>query len=232
MGLGLVPGVIVAIALAGVFVAIALWVDDWSRAIAAEVSGDDTPNGLLVFLVALSIIGGAALLSVFAFTALTLLIGQPFFEHISDLVARNAGLEPTAEEEPWWRSTLRGVGEGAKLLAFGGAVGISMFFVGLVPVIGAATAFVVSALIGGSLVALELTAYPLARRGVFSLKERRALFRENRALGLGFGVVAYLLCLLPLGAVISMPALVAGSTLLAARLATNAVGTGTPESSR
>jgi len=36
---------------------------------------------------------------------------------------------------------------------------------------------------------------------------------------LGFGVTAYFVCLVPLGAVIAMPALVAGGTMLAARVA-------------
>ena len=43
--------------------------------------------------------------------------------------------------------------------------------------------------------------------------------RGQRPLALGFGVTAYLLCLVPLGAVLSMPALVAGGTMLAARIA-------------
>jgi len=219
MVLGLVPGVISSLLLASVFVAVALWVDDWARAISAGATGDSTPNGLIVALVAVGIIGGSVFLAIYAFTALTLLIGQPFFEAIVDRVAPSAGLVFTADEEPFWRSSLRGILEGVGLLAFGIAVGIVGFALSFIPVVGSAAAFGLAAAVGGNLLALELTAYPLARVGVVSLRERRRVIAANRPVALGFGITAYFLCLIPLGAVISMPALVAGVTLLAARLA-------------
>jgi len=219
MVIGLIPGVIAALLLAGVFVAIAVWVDDWAEDIASAITNDATPNGLLVGLVAVAVIGGGVLLAVFAFTALTLLIGQPFFEAIADRVAPGSGLVYTDVEEAWWRSTLRGLREGVLLLLFSGAVGIAMFLVGLIPVFGSATAFVGTALVAGSLLSLELTAYPLSRVGVCALRDRRRVVRARRPLALGFGVASYLICLVPLGAVIAMPALVAGGTMLAARLA-------------
>ena len=55
-----------------------------------------------------------------------------------------------------------------------------MFFVGLVPGIGPVIAFVGAALVGGSLLSLELTAYPLARVGVVTLdREARSLCADN-----------------------------------------------------
>ncbi|MGC4173974.1 EI24 domain-containing protein [Demequina sp.] len=219
MVLGLIPGAITAALLVGVFIAIAVWVDDWAQGITSAVTNDDTPNGLLVALVAIAIVGGGVLLAIYTFTAITLLIGQPFFERISTEVAPSAGLTFTAEEESVWRATLRGVGEGARLLLFGTVVGVGTFALGLIPFIGSASAFVVSAAVGGSLLSLELTAYPLSRMGVPGLSDRRRLHKARRSLTLGFGVACYLLCLVPLGAVISMPALVAGGTLLAARVA-------------
>lgn len=218
MWLGLIPGAITALLLVGVFASIALWVDDWARGIAGGITHDPTPNGLLVALIAVAIIGGGVLLAIYAFTAITLLIGQPFFEAISGAVAATNGMPFTAEEEPWWRSTWRGIREGVGLLAFGLTVGVGGFLVGLIPVIGSAAAFSIAAAVGGGLLALELTAYPLSRVGIVTLRERRAVVRARRSLTLGFGVASYLLCLIPLGAVISMPALVAGGTLLAARI--------------
>ena len=219
MAIGLIPGFITALLLASVFVAIALWVDDWARGIVESVTHDATPSALLVGLVSLAIIGGGVLLAVFTFTAITLLIGQPFFESISKRVAPGVGFTFTAEEEPFWRATRRGIGEGLRLLTIGAGFGITMFFIGLVPGIGPVIAFVGAALVGGSLLSLELTAYPLARVGVVTLDQRRAVMRAQRPLALGFGVTAYLLCLVPFGAVLSMPALVAGGTMLAARIA-------------
>lgn len=218
MMLGLIPGVIATLLLGGAFAAIAVWADDWARGIAAWLTGDSTPNSLLVALVAVALIGGGALLAVFTFTAVTLLIGQPFFETISDRVGASAGMAFTEDEEPWWRSTLRGMGEGFRLLLLGAAVGIAAFVVGMIPVAGAPIAFVLAALVGGWLLCLELTAYPLSRMGVVTLRERRHAAAARRSLTLGFGVTAYVVCLIPLGAVLAMPALVAGGTLLAAQL--------------
>ena len=219
MAIGLIPGAITAMLLVGVFVAIALWVDDWSSGIVGAVTHDPTPNSFLVGLVAVAIIGGGALLAIFAFTAITLLIGQPFFEAIADRVAPGLGLAFTTDEEPWWRSTWRAVREGLGLFAFGAGFGLLMFVVGLVPGVGSGVAFVGTALVGGSLLGLELTAYPLSRVGIVTLGDRRRAVRARRPLALGFGVTAYFVCLLPLGAVIAMPALVAGGTMLAARVA-------------
>ncbi len=129
------------------------------------------------------------------------------------------GLDFAGEQESLWRSTWRGLREGIRLLAFGIAFGFAMFLVGLIPAVGAGVAFVGSALVGGALLSLELTAYPLSRVGVVRLADRRRIVRARRPLTLGFGVAAYLLCLVPLGAVISMPALVAGGTMLSSRLA-------------
>jgi CysZ protein len=218
MVIGLVPGAITALILASAFVALAVWVDDWARGITGAITNDSTPNGLLVALVGLAILGAGTLLAIYTFTALTLLIGQPFFEAIADRIAPQAGLHYTDAEEPWWRSTLRGMRDGVVLLSIGAAFGIGMFLLGLVPFVGAALAFVGASVVGGSLLTLELTAYPLSRVGVIALAERRRIVAARRPLAMGFGVAAYLVCLVPFGAVVAMPALVAGGTLLAARL--------------
>ena len=138
---------------------------------------------------------------------------------IADRVAPGAGLVFTADEQPWLRSTLRGIRESLGLLAFGLVVGIAGFALGFIPVVGSAAAFVLAAVVGGSLLTLELTSYPLSRVGITTLRERRRLAAARRSLTLGFGVTCYLVCLIPLGAVVAMPSLVAGGTLLAARLA-------------
>ena len=47
------------------------------------------------------------------------------------------------------------------------------------------------------------------------MRERRRMLGARRTTTLGFGVVAYLLFLIPFGAVLVMPAAVAGATMLA-----------------
>jgi len=218
MLLGLIPGALTAVLFLGGFIAIGAWADDWARSVAAAATGDDTPNGILVGVIAVAIVGAGVLLAIFSFTAITLLIGQPFFEAISDIVATRAGMAPVAERLPWWRSALRDIGDTLRLLCCGIAVGVAAFTLGLIPVIGAVLAAAFSAMAGGYLLSIELTAYPFARIGVVSLTQRRHALASQRPLCVGFGVTAYLVCLVPLGAVISMPSLVAGGALLAAEV--------------
>ncbi|MGL4257596.1 MAG: EI24 domain-containing protein, partial [Microbacterium sp.] len=65
----------------------------------------------------------------------------------------------------------------------------------------------------GWLIADELTSRALTARGL-SARERRVLMRGNRGRMLGFGVATQLCFMVPLGAVVTMPAAVAGATLL------------------
>ena len=219
MAIGLIPGVITMALLAGLFVAVAVWSDDWASALVSGITDDPTPPSLAVALVAIALIGGSVLLAVFTFTALTLLIGQPFFERIADAVAESVGLAPTVDDEPWWRGMWRSAGESTILLVIGAAFGIAMFIVGLLPGIGTAVALVCNAAVGGTLLALELTAYPLSRVGIRTLRDRARLAKRHRSLVTGFGATAFLICLVPGGAVLSMPSLVAGGALLGARMA-------------
>lgn len=74
----------------------------------------------------------------------------------------------------------------------------------------------IGAAVGGWLLAVELVGAPFYRRGM-RLPDRRAHLKANRPTTLGFGVAVFVCFLIPLGAVIVMPAAVAGATLLARR---------------
>jgi CysZ protein len=76
---------------------------------------------------------------------------------------------------------------------------------------------VLGAMVGGWVLALELTGVPFERRGL-RFRHRRAMLRQRRAMALGFGMATFVSFLVPLGAVFAMPAAVAGATLLSRRL--------------
>lgn len=211
MALGILPGVVTALIFGGGVVMLLMRAGAWAESITASITGDPTPNRLLVALLVVAMIGGAVLLIVYTFTAVTLLIGQPVFEHLSDRVGDALGLPARPDAGPWWRHTLREVRESLGLLGLGLIFGIALVAIGLVPVVGGATAFALGAIVGGRFMSLELTAYPLGRMGARTLAQRRAALRARRSLVWGFGVAAYLVCLIPLGAVLFMPALIAGA---------------------
>jgi CysZ protein len=95
-------------------------------------------------------------------------------------------------------------------------IGIPLFFGGFIPVVGQFVVPVIGAAVGGWFLALELVGAPFYRRGL-RLPDRRRLLRANRPTALGFGVAVFLCFLIPLGAVLVMPAAVAGATLLTRR---------------
>ncbi|PWB96532.1 EI24 domain-containing protein [Salinibacterium hongtaonis] len=228
MLLGLIPGLITL----AIFIVVEVFLFASVGAISEWLTpfADTWAEGWRVTLrvaVAVGLIAGSALILAYTFAVVTLTIGQPFFERISLAVDDELGGVVEAPPVPLWRSIVRGIGEAIAILAITILTGVGLFFVGLVPVVGAVISACIGAFVGGWFLALEITAVPFQRRGL-SLSQRRALLGARRSVTLGFGVSVFLLFLVPLGAVLAMPAAVAGGTVLARR----ALGEPTPPSAR
>ncbi|MEU4721646.1 EI24 domain-containing protein [Nonomuraea dietziae] len=172
--------------------------------------------GVLLF------IGGLAL-AVVTFTALTLTIGEPFYEKLSEKVDPLDGPDDT----PWWRSLPRSLRDSLVTLLYVLMFTIPLFLLGFVPVIGQTVVPVLGALVSGFFLTVELTALAMERRGM-RRRDRFAVLRGNKAPALGFGVLVFLLFLMPLVAVIAMPAAVAGAALMVRSRLTPPSPTGLP----
>jgi CysZ protein len=109
---------------------------------------------------------------------------------------------------------LRAARDGLALLVLSVVVGVVSFLLGLIPVAGPVVGGIFGAVAGGWLLAVELTGTPFDARG-FRQRERRRVLGRSRARTLGFGVATWVLFLVPLGAVVVMPAAVGGATVLA-----------------
>ncbi|MEJ1090213.1 EI24 domain-containing protein [Microbacterium istanbulense] len=161
---------------------------------------------------ALGVIAGIAaivLVSV-VFTALTLLIGDPFYQRIWRAVERDLG-----GQVPEGDGSLRvAFAESVRLIVLGALVALLALVLGFIPVVGAAVAAVTSILLTGRLVAREITGRALNARDITS-HDRSLLFAANRSRLLGFGAATQLCFMVPLGAVFVMPTAVAGGTMLA-----------------
>jgi CysZ protein len=216
--LGLLPALIAGIVYAVALVALISFIGDISRA--ATFFADDWATGPrdgIHLLAALAILGLAVLVGILAFTAVTLLIGDSFYEKISILVEHRYGGVPDEVEVGFGRALRRSLVDSIRLLTLSAAVGIPLFILGFIPVIGQTVIPVIGGAAGGWLLALELTGVPFQRRGQ-RLRHRRAALKGNRPLALGFGVAVFVTFLIPLGAILLMPAAVAGATLLSRRL--------------
>lgn len=219
MVLGLVPGLISVAIFTIAVIALLKFLGPLSQWI-LDLFTDSTAQWTTVaeVLIALGLLAGAVVLVVYTFAAVTLLIGTPFFERISTQVDRQHGHQPVELKESWWNLLWHGAGESLGRLALTIPLGIALFLMSLIPVIGTATSVTLGALFGGWFLSLELTSFPLTQRGYVAVRPRRELLRRHRATAVGFGAMAFIVFLIPGGAVLGMPAAVSGGTLLAQRV--------------
>jgi CysZ protein len=215
--LGLVPGLISFVVVLAALGTLFFFLDDEAAAVTWFANDwSETARDLVRAFAMVAIGVGGVVIAVFTFTALTITIGDPFYEEISKRIDDRLGGGPT-EELPWRRTLVRNLADSLRLLAFSLLVGVVLACAGLIPFVGQSVIPVVGAIIGGWLLAVEISGVPFNRRGL-RLRDRRRLLRANKALTLGFGVPIFLIFLIPFVAILVMPGAVAGSTLLTRRV--------------
>jgi CysZ protein len=213
--LGLLPALLSGILYIGLLVLLIRFLPDLSgQATWFAESWSGWLRDVVQVFAGAGILGLSVLLGILTFTAVTLLIGDPFYETISGRVEGRFGGVPDEVEVTLLESLRRSLVDSLRLIGIGVLVAIPLFFLGLLPLIGQTVIPVIGAAFGGWLLALELTGVPFQRRGQ-RLRHRRTVLAVNKPLTLGFGVAVFLVFLIPLGAVFLMPAAIAGATLLA-----------------
>ncbi len=212
--LGILPAFIAFVLLFTGFVAVLYFIGPESRAVTwFAANWDKGVRDAMRILAGVAIVVGFTFLAIISYTALALAIGDPFYERISQRVEARYGDSGSTANLPWWKELARSVGEAVRLLTFSVLVAVLVFLVGLIPVVGQVAAPVIGGVVGGWALALELTGIPFARRGL-RLRQRRRMLRRYGWLSMGFGVAVFVCFLIPFGAVLVMPAAVAGGTLL------------------
>lgn len=218
MLLGMVPALIVgAFVLAGLVAlglnleSIAFWVtpfaNEWPE---PYNTGVRVVAGLAFVLLAILII-------VYTFTTVTLIVGDPLYQRIWRHVESRFGAVPDEGASGFWHDLGKGIASGLRMLLPTIFIGLMLFVLGFIPLVGQLIVPVLGAFFGGWFLTVELTGLPFDARAR-TLRERRQALRGRRAMVLGFGVATWLTFLIPLGAVFMMPAAVGGATLLARRV--------------
>lgn len=179
------------------------WADMWRQALRA--------------LLAVVLLGAAALLGSVSFIALTLLIGGPFYEHIAEQAEERLGLDTSDDGAGLVRSTARGIRDSVRLVLITAVGAVGLFALGFVPFVGQIAAPVLGALFGAWMISLEMVGLVFQRRGM-TLGDRHRALRRNRARVFGFGLPTYLLCLVPVAQLVVVPSAVVGGTVLAHRV--------------
>ncbi|MFF0554747.1 EI24 domain-containing protein [Streptomyces sp. NPDC004266] len=215
LGFGLLPGLVTLVLYAGALVGLGYGADDltaWATPFADDWSSpwQGVFRGALTGLV----FAFGLFLAVITFTAVTLLVGQPFYESLSEEVDRSEGGEVPESGLPLWRELWISARDSLRVLVRVAFYGVLLFACGFIPVVGQTVVPVIGFCVSGFFLAEELTAVALQRRGV-ELKERLRLLRGRRMAALGFGVPLTLAFIVPFVAVFLMPGAVAGATLMA-----------------
>ncbi len=217
MWLGMIPALIVGIAFIVGIVALGLNLERLAELVTPFATVWDEPFRTGTRVVAgLALLAVAILIVIYAYTTITLVVGQPFYEQIWRHVEERFGPIPEGPQIGFWRAFWRGLGAGLRLLIPTVLIGLGLFALGFIPVVGQVLVPVLGATLGGWYLTLELTGLAFEGRGL-SFRDRRQTLRSRRASTVGFGAATYLMFLIPLGAVIMMPAAVAGATLLTRR---------------
>lgn len=219
-GFGLIPGLITLVLYVAALVALAFWGEDfvaWSTPFADDWSSPW--QGLFRGFLTAVLFALGLLLSVVTFTAVTLLIGQPFYENLSEKVDRDVSPDGTAPESglPLWRELWISARDSLRIVLRAAAWGVLLFALGFIPVVGQTAVPVIGFFVTGFFLTEELTAVALQRRRV-GLRDRLAMLRSRKTLVWGFGTPLAVAFLVPFVAVFLMPGAVAGATLMAREL--------------
>lgn len=164
--------------------------------------------GFLIMAVAVVVV-------VVLFVTVTLAVGGPIYDRISQNVEQDLGEQVLTVSEPALRGMWRGLRQSIATvgLSIGGA--LIVFLLGLIPVVGPVLALVTGAIVGGFLLTTELISGPFDRWGRTGFREKLGTLNRNRLATLGFGIPVFMLFSIPILSVVFFPAATAGATLLA-----------------
>jgi CysZ protein len=155
----------------------------------------------------------ALMLAAVTFAAVTLLVGDPFYEKLSERVEETEGGCPDGPDLPLWRELWDSLRDSLFVLWRVLLFAVPLFFLGFLPFVGQSVIPALGFCVSGFFLTLELASVAMERRGI-PVRERLRMLRRRKALALGFGVPLVLLFLVPLAAVLLMPGAVAGAALL------------------
>jgi CysZ protein len=213
--LGVVPALITLLLYAVALGALLYWLDDLERWVTpfADHWSRDARTAAHV-LAGLVVLGAAVYLAAVTFTAVTLMVGDPFYEKLAERVEDAHGGAPPEVGGNVLVQGWRAAREGVATVLVTACLGVPLFVAGFVPAVGQTVVPALAACVSGFFLTVELTAFALVRRG-YELRDRIRILRRHLPLTVGFGLAVFVVFLIPLGAVVAMPGAVAGATLLA-----------------
>jgi CysZ protein len=216
--LGAIPPAITSVIFTGLLIALITQLDPLTEWLTPFTDGWD--RGLattLRVLVGTAVVAAAVLLMVISFTTLTLALGSPLYDKLSESVEQEFGDVPELNESVA-RGIFRALRQALTLIGISLIGALLILGTGFIPVIGQTIVPVISAVFGGWMLGIELVGSVFERRGLLRLVDRRAAMRRSRLRVIGFAVPTFLLLAIPFAGVVVFPIATAGGTLLARQL--------------
>ncbi|MFV2172470.1 EI24 domain-containing protein [Actinomadura sp. LOL_016] len=211
---GLIPALIVLVVYGTALGFLVYHLDDVASWVTWFADGwSETVRKTTRVIAGIAVLGASVFLGILTFTAVTLLVGDPFYEAIAVRVEDSQGGAPPEPDVPLMTQIGRAIKDAVLLGIVALGFAILFFAGGFIPGIGQTVVPVVAACVSGYFLAGELSSVALERREILR-KERFARMKANRPLVVGFGVATFAMFLVPLGAVLVMPGAVAGATLM------------------
>ena len=214
--IGVLPVLVTGLLLVAGIVALGYWADDLAALLTPFA--DRWADGLRAavrFAVAVAVFGAVLVVGLISFTALTVAVGGPFYEHIAEKVEDDLSGPPAQERDlSWWWLLGTGLRDGVVLVLRSLLFTLPLVVAGFVPVVGQTVVPVLMALVTAWFLAIELAGVAFYRRGM-NLRQRTDILRGRRPLALGLGLPVTLLCAIPFGALIAMPVGFVGGVLVA-----------------
>ncbi len=212
---GMLPAVLTAAILLGAMIVLTANIDHLAALVTPFAEDWSGGERLVTRLAAgIALVGAAVLLGLVGFTAVTLVVGGPFYENIAERIEDDLSVTMGHLDLSWWKQFLSGIRDGIVLLLRSLVFTIPLFLAGFLPVVGQIVIPALVALTTAWFMALEVVAVPFYRRGI-GLRDRTAMLRRRRTLALGLGLPAVLLSMIPLLAIVVMPIAFAGGVLVA-----------------
>ena len=164
------------------------------------------------------VLGATLLVMIISFSTLTMALGAPIYDKISEAIDADLSGGLPESGESWRSSVPRALKQSVILISISVAAALPLFLAQFIPIAGQTVVPVISACFGGWMLCFELIGPSFERRGQPRLGQRRAAMQRRRWLALGFSVPCFLLLAIPFLAVVVFPVATAGGVLLTREL--------------
>jgi CysZ protein len=217
---GALPALITSTLFLGILIALISQLDVIVGALTPFASGwNETLAAAVRVLIGAALLAAVGLLMVITFTTLTLTLGSPLYDKISESVEAEVTGRPAATpDEALVKGLGRALRQSLALIAVSVVVAPVLFLAGFIPVVGQILVPVVSAIFGGWMLGIELVGATFERSGLITLRDRRTAMARQRPRVLGLCIPVFLLLAIPFVAVVVFPVATAAGTMLALEL--------------